>query len=312
MRCELESIWAETKIEALALGDAGEELARQRVDTPRGDYDGTVAAIAGLVRRLEVETGRAGTVGMGIPGSLRADGTVKNANSTWLNGRMLQVDISRALGREVRVANDANCLAVSEATDGAGAGLGVVFAVILGTGCGGGVALGGRVHAGGNGVAGEWGHTPLPWAREDELPGWECYCGRRGCMEQWVSGPAVARDYGEVLEPGSEKRDLGHPDLGRVTAREVAAWAENGEAGAVAALERFEDRLGRGLAMVVNVLDPDVIVLGGGLSRVERLYARVPEVIRRYVFGGDFATAVVPARFGDSSGVRGAAWLWPL
>ena len=288
-----------TKIEALALSPEGQELMRHRVDTPRGDYDGTVAAIAGLVRRLEAETGETGSVGMGIPGTLRRDGRVKNANSTWLNGRELQVDVSRVLGREVRVANDANCLAVSEATDGAGAGQGVVFAVILGTGCGGGVALGGRVHAGGNGVAGEWGHVPLPWAREDELPGPECYCGRRGCLEQWVSGPAVARDH------------LQHTGVG-VTAREIAAAAETGDAGARATLERLEDRLGRGLAMMVNVLDPDVIVVGGGLSRVGRIYDNVPGIMRSYVFGGEFDTPVVPARFGDSSGVRGAAWLWPL
>ena len=293
-----------TKVEALALDEAGTELLRYRVDTPRGDYDGTLASIAGLVLRLERETGQRGSVGMGIPGTLRRDGRVKNANSTWLNGRELQVDISRVLEREVRVANDANCLAVSEATDGAGAGRGVVFAVILGTGCGGGVALDGRLHAGGNGVSGEWGHCPLPWARPDELPGPECYCGRRGCIEQWVAGPAVARDYLD---------GVGRPALGPgATAREVAAAAERGDDDAVAALERFEDRLGRGLAMMTNVLDPDVIVVGGGLSRVERLYRNVPAIVRSYAFGGDFDTAVVPARFGDSSGVRGAAWLWPL
>ena len=293
-----------TKIEALALSHAGEELLRYRVDTPRGDYDGTLGAIAGLVHRLERETGQQGSVGMGIPGTLRRDGRVKNANSTWLNGRELQVDISRLLEREVRLANDANCLAVSEATDGAGAGMGVVFAVILGTGCGGGVALGGRVHAGGNGISGEWGHTPLPWARADELPGPACYCGRHGCLEQWVAGPAVARDY---------LQSVAHPVAGPgTTAKQVAAAAEQGDAAALAALERFEDRLGRGLAMVANVLDPDVIVLGGGLSRVERLYAHVPAVTRRYVFGGDFETSLLPAGFGDSSGVRGAAWLWPL
>ena len=295
-----------TKVEALALSNDGEELLRHRVDTPRGDYDGTLGAIAGLVQELERETGQRGTVGMGIPGTLRRDGRVKNANSTWLNGRELQVDISRLLEREVRVANDANCLAVSEATDGAGAGAGVVFAVILGTGCGGGVAFGsrnqaGRVHTGGNGVAGEWGHTPLPWARAEELPGPACYCGRRGCMEQWVSGPGVARDYLDAKPAG--------PGL---TTREIAAAAEAGDADATAALDRFEDRLGRGLAMIADVLDPDVIVVGGGLSGVERLYRNVPAITRGYVFGGDFETPVLPAVFGDSSGVRGAAWLWPL
>ena len=294
-----------TKVEALALGDAGEELLRYRVDTPRGDYDGTLGAIAGLVERLERETGERGTVGMGIPGTLRRDGRVKNANSTWLNGRELGVDISRLLAREVRLANDANCLALSEATDGAGAGMGVVFAVILGTGCGGGVALGGRVHAGGNGVAGEWGHTPLPWARADELPGPACYCGRRGCLEQWVAGPALARDY--LKAPGAAG-----PAANEKTAKEIAAAGERGDPGALAALERLEDRLGRGLATVANVLDPDIIVIGGGLSRVERLYRNVPAVVKHYIFGGDFDTPVLPARFGDSSGVRGAAWLWPL
>ncbi len=289
-----------TKIEALALGDDHEELVRYRVDTPRGNYDATVAAIAGLVKRLERETGQTGSVGMGIPGTLRRNGRVKNANSTWLNGRELQVDLSRALEREVRVANDANCLAVSEATDGAGAGQGVVFAVILGTGCGGGVALGGRVHAGGNGVAGEWGHTPLPWAEAEELPGPECYCGRRGCMEQWVSGPAVARNYLRVAGGAG------------LTARQIAAAAERGDAPALAAFDRLEDRLGRGLAMVVDVLDPDIIVIGGGLSRVGRIYENLPAIMRRYVFGGEFDTSVLPATFGDSSGVRGAAWLWPL
>ncbi len=284
-----------TKTEALALGDAGEELARYRVDTPKGDYDGTIAAVVGLVERLERELGVQGTVGMGIPGTLRRDGRVKNANSTWLNGRALQVDVSAALGREVRVANDANCLAVSEATDGAGAGAGVVFAVILGTGCGGGVSFHGGVHAGGNGVAGEWGHTPLPWAEGDEVPGPVCYCGRRGCMEMWVSGSGVERDYAAVTGK-------------RMTAREIAG---SGQADCVAAMERWESRLGRGLAMVVDVVDPDVIVVGGGMSRAGRLYENVPGIVRSYVFGGDFDTPILPAAFGDSSGVRGAAWLWP-
>ena len=293
-----------TKIEAIALAEneGGRELARLRVATPRGDYDGTIAAIVALVDRVEAEAGSGvttpGTVGMGIPGSLRADGRVKNANSTWLNGRKLQVDVSAAMGREVRVANDANCLAVSEATDGAAAGRPVVFAVILGTGCGGGVAFEGRVHAGPNGVAGEWGHTPLPWARADELPGPDCYCGRQGCMEQWVAGPGLARDSMPVSG-------------GTLTAHELAMAAERGDPTALDAFARWEDRLARGLAMVVNVLDPDVIVVGGGLSQVQRLYANVPAIMRRYVFGGDFDTPLVPAEFGDSSGVRGAAWLWP-
>ena len=291
-----------TKIEALALGDGGVEVVRRRVPTPRGDYDGTVAAIVELVEGLEREMrlapGVRATVGMGIPGALRQDGRVKNANSTWLNGRELGVDVSAALGREVRVANDANCLAVSEATDGAAAGARVVFAVILGTGCGGGVAFDGRVHAGPNGVSGEWGHTTLPWMAAGEFPGPACYCGRSGCMEQWVAGPGVARDF--LAETGRALKT-----------EAIVAAALAGDAEAEAAMERFEDRLARGLAGVVNVLDPDVIVVGGGVSRVQRIYERLPKLMRGYVFGGDFDTPIVPAVFGDSSGVRGAAWLWP-
>ncbi len=288
-----------TKIEALAMDDSGAELARRRVDTPRGDYDGTINAIVDLVGHLEGELGRVGTVGVGMPGSVRAaTGVIKNANSTWLNGRAFEKDLSAAIGREVRLANDANCLAVSEATDGAAAGAHMVFAVILGTGCGGGLAFDGRVHAGPNGVAGEWGHTTLPWARPEEWPGPACYCGRHGCMETWVSGTAIAADFLRVTGR-------------RMTTREIAQEMDRGEAEAVAAFERFESRLARGLANVVNVLDPDVIVVGGGVSRVERLYRNVPELAREYVFGGDFDTPIVPAKFGDSSGVRGAAWLWP-
>lgn len=288
-----------TKIEALAMDDSGAELALRRVDTPRGDYNGTVAAIVDLVSYLEGELGRVGTVGVGMPGSVRAaTGLIKNANSTWLNGRAFQKDLSAAMGREVRLANDANCLAVSEATDGAAAGVRMVFAVILGTGCGGGLAFDGRVHAGPNGVAGEWGHTALPWASPEESPGPACYCGLHGCMEMWVSGTAIAAD---VLRVTGRK----------MTTREIAEQAHAGEAEALAAFARFESRLARGLANVVNVLDPDVIVVGGGVSRVERLYRNVPELVREYVFGGDFDTPIVPAKFGDSSGVRGAAWLWP-
>ncbi len=288
-----------TKIEALAMNDSGAELVRRRVDTPRGDYDGTIAAVVGLVGYLESELGRKGTVGVGMPGSVRAaTGLIKNANSTWLNGRPFERDLSVAMGREVRLANDANCLAVSEATDGAAAGARMVFAVILGTGCGGGLAFGGQVHAGPNGIAGEWGHTALPWATPEELPGPACYCGLHGCMESWVSGTAIAADF--LRETGQS-----------LTTRVIAGQAEVGEAEALAAFARFESRLARGLANVVNVIDPDVIVMGGGVSRVERLYRNVPGLVREYVFGGDFDTPIVPARFGDSSGVRGAAWLWP-
>jgi fructokinase len=288
-----------TKIEALALDKAGRELVRHRVDTPRDDYDATIAAIAGLVRHLEQETGQTGTVGAGIPGCIsRVTGLVKNANSVWLNGKPLDRDLCIALEREVRVANDANCLAISEATDGAAAGKRVVFGVILGTGCGGGVAINGHVHDGPNGVGGEWGHNPLPWARPEELPGPECYCGRRGCLEKWISGTGVAWDHRQMT--GREQ-----------TTREIMMAYEVGDSNAVATVNRFEDRLARGLAHVINMLDPDVLVFGGGLSKAEYLYRNLPGRLPQYVFGGEMATPILPARYGDSSGVRGAAWLWP-
>jgi fructokinase len=288
-----------TKIEALAIDRSGAELLRYRVATPREDYAGTIAAMVGLVRRIESELGAVGTVGAGIPGSVsRRTGLIKNANSTWLNGQPLLRDLSAAMGREVRVANDANCLAVSEATDGAAAGRRVVFAVILGTGCGGGVALDGKVHAGINGVGGEWGHDTLPWSRAEEFPGPDCYCGKRGCLETWISGTGLARDFLEV-----SGRALGGP--------EIISACEGGDADAIAAVERWEDRLARGLALIVNVLDPDVFVFGGGLSKVERMYREVPRLLPKYVFGGEAETPLVQAKFGDSSGVRGAAWLWP-
>jgi fructokinase len=252
-----------------------------------------------LVKRIERETGETGTVGAGIPGTVsRLTGLVKNANSTWLNGKKLREDLSDELGREVRVANDANCLAVSEATDGAAAGKQVVFGVILGTGCGGGVAFDGRVHDGINGVGGEWGHNPLPWASGDELPGPECYCGKRGCLEMWISGTGLGLDFVRVTG-----RALSGPEI-------MAACAA-GDPQAVAAVERLEDRLARGLAMLVNTLDPDVFVFGGGLSKAERIYGNIARLLPRYVFGREVNTPLLKAKFGDSSGVRGAAWLWP-
>jgi fructokinase len=288
-----------TKIEALAIDGQGVELVRHRVDTPRDDYEATITAMVGLVHRLEETTGSRGTVGAGIPGSIsRVTGLVKNSNSIWLNGRPLDRDLTAALGREVRLANDANCLAVSEAIDGAAAGEHVVFGVILGTGCGGGVAIGGLVHAGPNGVAGEWGHNPLPWPRPEEYPGPECYCGKRGCMEMWVSGTGIALDYRTVT--------------GRVlTTQEIVSQFEAGDREATAAMKRFEDRLARGLAQVINILDPDVIVFGGGVSKVQHIYQALPALLKAYVFGGEVSTPVLPAKYGDSSGVRGAAWLWP-
>jgi fructokinase len=288
-----------TKIEALAIDDKGVELARHRIDAPQNDYAATIHAMVGLVRRLEEKAGRVGTVGAGIPGSISGKtGLVKNSNSTWLNGQPLHRDFTAALGREVRVANDANCLAVSEATDGAAAGKRVVFGVILGTGCGGGVAFDGQVHDGPNGVAGEWGHNPLPWQRPEEYPGPLCYCGKRGCMEMWVSGTGVALDYRQST--GEQK-----------TTREIMADFEAGDAAALAVVERFEDRLARGFAQVINIFDPDVLVIGGGLSKTKHLYQSVPKRVSAYVFGAEADTPILQAKYGDSSGVRGAAWLWP-
>lgn len=289
-----------TKIEFVALERDGRELLRHRVPTPRGDYDGTVRAIRDGVSQMETQLQTQATVGVGIPGTIsRLTGTVKNANSTWMNGRPFDKDLSAALDREVRCANDANCLAVSEATDGAGAGHRVVFAVIVGTGCGGGIAFEGKVHNGYNGVAGEWGHTTLPWMKPEEYPGPPCYCGYRGCVETWISGTGLEADY---------ERATGTKILGK----EIVARSEAGEAAALACLERYEDRLTRSLAQMINILDPDIIVMGGGVSQVPRLYRNVPSRLKQYVFGREADTPMVLAKHGDSSGVRGAAWLWPL
>ena len=287
-----------TKIEAIGLNADGKELRRIRVATPKGEYEGTVAAIRNLVHEMEDLTHRTGSVGVGIPGTIvAATGLVKNANSTWLNGRPFAKDLSVALEREVRCANDANCFAVSEATDGAAKGAGVVFGVIVGTGCGGGVVMNGRVHGGPNGLAGEWGHTPLPWASGDELPGPLCYCGKRGCLEMWISGTGLSRDYEHVT--GTALRG-----------EEIVAAAEVGDAEAMAALDRLEDRMARGFAVIVNILDPDIIVVGGGLSKLDRIYPNVSARLNGLCFGGNTDTPIVRAMYGDSSGVRGAAWLW--
>ena len=287
-----------TKIEAVALDDRSNVLARRRVATPRDDYDATLSAIVGLVRAVETDTGATGTVGVGIPGTISpATGLVKNSNSTWMNGRPLAEDLPRLLGRAVRLANDANCLALSEATDGAAAGARIVFAVILGTGTGGGIVVDGHVLVGSNAIAGEWGHNPLPEPRREELPGPACYCGRSGCIETFLSGPGLARDY-----------DAAGGDV--VDAAEIARRAENGEPRAVECLARYEDRFARALGSIINVIDPDVIVVGGGLSNIERLYASVPKLWAPYVFSDAVRTRLVRAAHGDSSGVRGAAWLW--
>ena len=285
-----------TKLEGLALADDGRELARLRIPTPRHDYAQTLEAIASVVERLERETSTQATVGVGIPGTIsRVTGLVKNANSTWLNGRPLAQDLQRRLDRELRFANDANCFALSEATDGAAAGADVVFGVIIGTGCGGGVVVHRQVLQGANGIAGEWGHNPLPGPVGDESPGPPCYCGRNGCIEVFLSGPGLSGDY---ARSGGVALD----------AIEIAARAAR-EPLAAAAMERYEERLARALTSIMNVLDPDIIVLGGGLSNIERLYANVPPLWKP--FGGEPpATRLVRAKHGDSSGVRGAAWLW--
>lgn len=287
-----------TKTEALALGEGGTELARRRVPTPRG-YKPSIGAIVDLVHTLEREVGEQGTVGVGMPGVVSPlTGLVKNANSTWLIGKPFDRDLAAALGREVRCENDANCLALSEAVDGAGSEARVVFAVILGTGVGAGIVIDGRIVAGRHGVGGEWGHNPLPWATAEELPGPDCYCGKRGCIETWLSGPALAADHARVT--GEE-----------TGAVEIVDRAAEGRPDAEATLRRYEVRLARALAHVVNVLDPDVIVLGGGVSNTARLYDTVPTLLAEWVFGGEVTTPLRPARHGDSSGVRGAAWLWP-
>jgi fructokinase len=286
-----------TKIEIVVLAPDGGEALRHRVPTPPGGYPATLQAIAQLVRDTEAKLGITGTVGVGIPGVISpATGLVKNANSTTLNGHKFDQDIGALLDREVRVENDANCFTLSEAADGAGAGHRLVFGIILGTGVGGGIAVDGRVHRGPHGVAGEWGHNPLPWQLPDEYPGPHCWCGLHGCLETFVSGPALARD-------------CDGPDAHDASALPTRAAA--GDVRAREALARHTDRLARALAQVINLLDPDAIVLGGGLSNMEHLYTELPRLLPRHVFSDVVATPILQNRHGDSSGVRGAAWLWP-
>lgn len=291
-----------TKIEVIALSDNGDELFRKRVDTPRNDYEQTLKAIEGLVLDAEKATGLHGSVGLGIPGTLSPlTGKVKNANSVWLNGQQLDDDLAALLRREVRIANDANCLAVSETTDGSGAGKKTVFAVIVGTGCGSGIALNAQAHAGGNGNAGEWGHNPLPWPDEDEVRFAQevpCYCGKSGCVETFCSGTGFEEDYFRLSTQ-------------RLKGADIIKLANAGDPVAELALGRYERRLAKALANVVNILDPDVIVLGGGMSNVDRLYQTLPLLLKQWVFGGECETPILKATHGDSSGVRGAAWLWP-
>jgi fructokinase len=289
-----------TKTEAIALTSDHVVAARRRVPTPR-EYEGTLDAIARLVAELESETGRSGTVGVGIPGVVtRGTGLVKNANSTWLNGRPLQADLEVRLARPVRVANDANCFALSEASDGAGRGYGTVFGVILGTGVGGGIAISRQIHDGPNQIAGEWGHNHLPWMTDEERAAApECYCGKTGCIETFLSGPGFERDYAR------------HSGTSR-SSHDIVRAAAAGDAGALEALRRYEDRLARALAGVINILDPDIVVLGGGMSNLPYLAPTVSTLLPRYVFSDTVQTVVALNLHGDSSGVRGAAWLWPL
>ncbi len=286
-----------SKIEIIALDDVGVELLRRRVATPQADYAATLQAIVGLVQSAEAELGRRGTLGIGTPGAIsRANGRLKNSNSLHLIGKPIVQDLEALLLRTVKICNDANCFALSESTDGAAAGAAVVFGVIIGTGVGAGIVVHGHVLTGPNGIAGEWGHNPLPWALTDELPGDECYCGRSGCIETFLSGPGMAKlhrlETGESLIP-----------------EEIVSRAAAGDVACETSLQHYEHRLARALAHVINILDPDVIVLGGGMSNLERLYARIPELWGNWVFSDQVDTRLVKHRFGDSSGVRGAAWL---
>jgi fructokinase len=288
-----------TKIEGIVLAPDGHELIRERIPTPSGDYRGTLSAVHELVLRLESRAGGPCSVGIGLPGSVsRATARVKNSNSTCLNGQPLYYDLEALLDRRLRFANDADCFALSEATDGAAAGVAVVFGVIVGTGTGGGIVVNGRLLHGPNGIAGEWGHNPLPWPGTGELPGPACYCGKEGCIEAWLSGPALARDHRQHSGESLEAVEISRRALaGNVLARQT--------------LDRYLDRMARALASVINIIDPEVIVIGGGVSNMASLYE---EVVRRwgnYVFSDRVDTKLVTAMHGDSSGVRGAAWLWP-
>jgi len=287
-----------TKIEGIALDDCGKELFRRRVPTPAGDYRAILLTIGDLVNEIERSLEEQGSVGVGTPGALSpATGLLKNSNSVCLNGKPLYQDLQRVLQRNVRIANDANCFALSEATDGAAATAEVVFGVIVGTGTGAGIVVKGHILQGPNAIAGEWGHNPLPWPQDHERPGPLCYCGKTGCIETWLSGPGMSRDYSNLS--GAER-----------DASEIVERAEAGDTLAETCLQRYEDRMARALAHVINILDPDVIVLGGGMGNIQRLYSNVPVMWQQYVFSDRVDTRLVPPKFGDSSGVRGAAWLW--
>ncbi len=290
--------WGGTKIEGVAMRPDGVELLRLRRDTPREDYAACITAVAQVIADLEAQTGQRGQVGIGIPGSLAPKTRLaKGASATWILGKPVEADLRAAIGRAIIVENDADCLAASEAHDGAGAGYNVVFAVILGTGAGGGVATGGKAHHGPNNTPGEWGHSPLPWPDVTEIPGQPCYCGRHGCMETWVSGTGFQNEF--FRHTGQSLR-----------AAEIIGLMRAGDRLAGMLWQRYVDRVARGLSMVVNILDPDIFVMGGGMSNVEELYTELPAALAGYTFSPVFDTPIVKARHGDASGVRGAAWLW--
>jgi fructokinase len=287
-----------TKIEGIAIAENGNELLRKRVATPAGDYQATLQTIAALVNDIESSLSMQGSVGIGTPGAISpATGLLKNSNSVCMNGKPVHEDLTGLLDREIRIANDANCFALSEATDGAAAGKDVVFGVIIGTGTGAGVVVKGHVLSGPNAIAGEWGHNPLPWPKDDERPGPSCYCGKHGCIETWLSGPGLSRDF---LASSGLKLD----------AKQIVELAMRGDRVAELCLQNYEERMARSLAHVINILDPDVVVLGGGMGNIKRLYSSVPERWGQYVFSDHVATKLVEPQYGDSSGVRGAAWLW--
>ena len=287
-----------TKIEGIALSETGEKLFRHRIATPQGDYPAILKSIKDLIVQVEAECGKKGSIGLCTPGALSpATGLLRNSNSVCMNGKPVLTDLQQLLQREIRMANDANCFALSEATDGAAIDAAVVFGVIIGTGTGAGIVIDKKILVGPNAIAGEWGHNPLPWPQPCELPGPECYCGKYGCIETWVSGPAIARDY--VL----------HNDE-KIDAEIIDNRARSGDADADEILQRYENRLARSLAHVINILDPDAIVLGGGMGNIKRLYENVPKILEDYVFSDVVNTRLLAPQFGDSSGVRGAAWLW--
>lgn len=291
-----------TKIEGIALSDAGNELFRKRVPTPQGDYPGILQSIADLIATIESETGEQGSIGVGTPGALSpATGLMRNSNSVCMNGEPVLDDLQSILGREVRIANDANCFSLSEATDGAASDDAVVFGVIIGTGTGAGIVVDRKVLVGPNAIAGEWGHNPLPWPQADELPGADCFCGRSGCIETWISGPGMVRDH-------CQHNALAHSQ--DITPKVLVEAASQGDGAALQTVQRYERRLAKSLAHVINMIDPDTIVLGGGMGNIESLYVNVPILLPEYVFSDVVNTKIVAPVHGDSSGVRGAAWLW--